>query len=192
MRVLITNIAMSARTGTEIVTRDFAAGLTRRGHKVEIFTGGESGPLAVELRRWGINVIGDAGQLARPDLIHVNHFEHAQPALARFPDVPAVVQCHDATDTNSRLHATPAIRAWCAVSDACLKRVVRETGIDSSRVAILPNYVDLRAAPELKRRNARPKRWLFVGEKPRSMELARTLRLLSLFHGARLRAFGPY
>lgn len=45
MRILITNIVLRSRTGTEVVTIELATAMARRGHEVAVFSPdvGESG-----------------------------------------------------------------------------------------------------------------------------------------------------
>jgi hypothetical protein len=38
MRVLLTNLTLATRTGTEMATRDLALGLTRSGHEACVFS----------------------------------------------------------------------------------------------------------------------------------------------------------
>ena len=53
LRILITNLKLSSRTGTEIVTRDLALALRRAGHAPTVYTP-RPGPIAEELRAAGV------------------------------------------------------------------------------------------------------------------------------------------
>src|SRR2546429_281603 len=95
LNVLITNLQLSGRNGTEIVTRDLALGLRRLGHRPIILTQAD-GPIATELRERSIPVATDIGQIGAPvDVIHAHHTHMAAIAIARFPGAPCVFLAHD-------------------------------------------------------------------------------------------------
>src|SRR5262249_58777228 len=95
LRVLITNVTLASRTGTELFVRDLAVGLLRRGHTPVVYST-DPGELAAELARAGVAVVADLDALGvPPDLIHGNHHPETVTALLRFPGVPAVFVCHD-------------------------------------------------------------------------------------------------
>ena len=102
MHILITNIVLDARTGTEIVTRDLALGFKARGHEVAVFTD-RIGGVSKEISSAGIMVHTDPALLRRPDVIHANHCDHASFVFDQFPGVPALVVCHDPTALNARV-----------------------------------------------------------------------------------------
>jgi hypothetical protein len=142
MRVLITNLTMASCTGTETYVRDLALGLRRRGHEPAVYTF-DAGPLAEELQAAGIPVHIRLDRLPFvPDLIHGHHNLPAAAALLHFPDVPALLFCHDALSWHDRALALPRIRLHVAVDVACRDRLVREDGIPADRVRVIPNFVD--------------------------------------------------
>lgn len=193
MNIVICNIQMTARSGTEIVTRDLALGLKRRGHDVSVLTPQPAGVLADELRTKGVPVFGDALEVEKPDVIHINHMDSAKELLARFPDVPAIFVCHDATTDHSYASSQAAIKAFFGVSDACRARVAEDTGIPLAQISLLPNYIDLDLIPQ---RNNRlpllPRRWLFVAEKYQSDILQAKLEEVATFYRAKLDTVGPW
>ena len=142
LRVLITNVTLAGRTGTEIVVRDLALGLARAGDRPMVYAP-RSGPIADELRRAGIPVVDDIAAVpATPDVIHGHHVIQTAVALARFPQVPAVFVCHDREawhDTPPRL---PGVRAWATVSDSFRTRVAADTGLAPEAVQLVLNGVD--------------------------------------------------
>lgn len=56
LRVLITNLTLAHRTGTELYVRDLALGLQRRGHQPFAFSP-ELGSVSDELRQQSIPVV---------------------------------------------------------------------------------------------------------------------------------------
>src|SRR3954447_4388586 len=96
LRVLLTNIRLNRRSGTEIVIRNMALALLREGHLPIVFTLEEGGSLTQELRLASVPVITDLRNLREPvDVIHGHHNPTTAIAAARFPDVPAIFVCHD-------------------------------------------------------------------------------------------------
>jgi hypothetical protein len=192
MKIVICNIQMSTRTGTEIVTRDFALGLKKRGHEVTVLTGID-GELAAELRGKGVRVALEASAVSRPDAVHIHHLDCALPLLGRYPEVPAIYICHDATTGHSYAASHPSIKAFFGVSTACRQRVADDLGVALEAISLLPNFVDLDAAPM---RSGRPplipRRWLFVAEKFKSEALYETLEALARRFHAKIDAVGPY
>src|SRR5882757_7758934 len=94
LTVLLTNIWLSQRGGSEVVMRDLATGLSRRGHRMVVYSP-ELGEMASELISKGIVVIDDLRKLGEPpNIIHAHHSIPCGEALIRFPQVPAVYVCH--------------------------------------------------------------------------------------------------
>ena len=93
--VLVTNVWLAHRAGSETVTRDLALGLLRRGHRPVVYSPA-LGPPAEEIAACGVCVIDDLRQLAEtPDVIHAHHSVPCGEALIRFPGTPAICVCHD-------------------------------------------------------------------------------------------------
>ncbi len=192
LKIVICNIQMTTRTGTEIVTRDLALGLKARGHHVSVLCPHPEGGLSDELRAKNVQVSSVAGDLQKPDIIHINHMESARTLLDRFPDVPAIFVCHDATTNHSYAQSQPSIKAFFGVSDASRQRVADDTGIPLADVGLLPNYIDLNL---IRLRNAPlpffPRRWLFVAEKQQSEAMLAELERVARLFRAKLDAVGP-
>jgi glycosyltransferase involved in cell wall biosynthesis len=156
--VLLTNIVLAHRSGTEVVTEQLADGLRRRGHEVMIFTQ-MIGPLGAAMRARGHVVVDRPGDLPRrPDIIHAHHTAPAMAALAAWPGVPAVFVCHGAASPFDALPPHPGIRRILAVDELCRARLVAE-GAPADAVGLLPNAVDLaRIPPRPRPLPARPER----------------------------------
>jgi len=94
LKILITNIWLADFAGSEVVVRDLALGLLRRGHRPIVYSP-TLGSLAEEIAVRGVSVIDDLRQLGEPpDIIHAHHSIPCGEALIRFPDVPAIYVCH--------------------------------------------------------------------------------------------------
>ena len=144
--ILITNIGLLHRSGTEVVVEQLADGLRRRGYRPILFAP-YLGPLAESMRARGFLVIDRPdGLLTRPDLIHAHHTGPAMAALAAFPRVPALFVSHDASAPFDALPNHPRVRRVFAVDERCRARLVAE-GADPDHVALLPNAVDLSRIP---------------------------------------------
>ena len=180
------------RSGTEIVTRDLAIGMRRRGHDVDVYTG-QTGGLTEELAAAGVNIYTDPDSVPVPDVFHVNHMGFARPLMELHKSVPVLVQCHDATHGNAALFNSDQVKLWSGVSQACRTRVGLETGVPLEAVRFLPNCVETDHLPELRQKMPIfPRRWLFVGEKPGGKRLERRLRLAAALFATRLDIVGPF
>ena len=90
LTVLLTNITLASRTGTEIIARDVARGLLARGHTPIVYSTSH-GEIAEEIRGSTIPVVADLANVrATPDVIHGHHHPETMTALLQFPGVPAV------------------------------------------------------------------------------------------------------
>lgn len=158
MRVLLTNVQLHQRTGTEIVVRDLEAGLRRRGHEVAVYAP-LLGDLAREITAAGGTVVDDLGALSiEPDVIHGHHHLPVVEALVRFPDAAAIFVCHDRTSHHDIPVATDRIGRYVAVDLNCDERLAIEAGIPATRRAVIHNAVDLRRHPPRGALPSRPRR----------------------------------
>lgn len=147
LTILLTNIWLDRYGGSEVVTRDMALGLLRRGHRPIVYTP-KLGDVSSELAARGVAVIDDLRQLAeRPDIIHAHHSIPCAEALIRFPDVPAINVCHAFESWIEAPAHFPQVAAYVAVDEACRDRLVHTEGIDPARVLMLYNAVDLTRIP---------------------------------------------
>ena len=153
--VLITNIALYHRSGTEVVVEQLADGLRRRGHRPIVFAP-LLGSLAEEMRARGHLVTDNpAGLTIRPDIIHAHHTGPAMAALAAHPGVPALFVCNDGSSGFDALPPHPRVRRIFAVDERCRARLVAE-GADAVAVELLPNAVDLSRVPKRTPPSLRP------------------------------------
>ncbi len=142
LRVLLTNLSLSARSGTETHARDLALELRARGHAPTVYSP-LLGAVADGLRAAGVRVVGALeGEVEPPHVIHGHHHVETMSAVLRFPGVPAVFVCHDRTAWHDRPPRHPRVRGYVAVDENCRERFAEE-GTDPARVRVIPNAVDL-------------------------------------------------
>jgi hypothetical protein len=164
-RILIVTIGLVGRSGTEIVAVETARGLRGRGHEVAIFTP-EIGPLGRALMQEGFDVVDDAGALPwTPTIIQANQTAPLIEVLARFPGVPVVSICHDATVWYNEPVELPGIGKYAAVSLACRDRIARRLPHLADDVELLHNAVDLEAYHSRGAPAARPPRALILSHR---------------------------
>lgn len=146
MRILMTNICLTARTGTELVTVEAALRLVAGGDTVAVYTP-DKGPTAQLLTPRGVVVtdrIRDLDGFA-PDLLHGHHNTPFLVARAAFPGVPATWSCHDFRSIWDRPPPAHAAHIFIAHSTETAQRLRIEGGIDAARIRMLPNAADLAA-----------------------------------------------
>jgi hypothetical protein len=148
LAVLLTNVTLASRTGTELAVRDFARALTARGHTPVVYSP-TLGDIAAEIRKGTVPVVDDLGALGRaPDVIHGHHHPQTMAALLRFPGVPAVFFCHDWRAWHDAPPRHPRLRRYVPVDATVRDRLMFEHAIPAARVHLRPNAVDLaRFAP---------------------------------------------
>lgn len=144
LRVLLTNLTLASRSGTEVLTRELALALMRAGHRPMVYSP-RLGPIAEELRSASIPVVDDIDLIAEPpDVIHGHHLTQTAAAAARFPRTPAIFVCHDFVAWHDAAPKLPNILAHVAISRAFRDRLTVQDGIAPERVEVILNAVDLR------------------------------------------------
>lgn len=142
-KILITNLKLTCRSGTEVYVRDLAIALLKRGMRPMAYSR-ELGVIAEELRAAQIPVIDRLSALTeRPDLIHGHHNLPTAEALVHFRDVPAIFCCHDVRAYHDRPPRSPRIVRYTAVDLPCRDRLIFTCGIPEERVRVIYNFVDL-------------------------------------------------
>jgi glycosyltransferase involved in cell wall biosynthesis len=142
LSILLTNITLATRSGTETVTRDLAIALLRAGHRPMVYSP-RLGPIAEEIRRVSIPVTDDILSIRdTPDVIHGHHVIQTAVAATRFPNTPAIFVCHDFMAWHDQPPHLPNIRGYVSISEAFRTRLTVEGGLDPSIVEVIPNGVD--------------------------------------------------
>ena len=173
LRVVITNVGLTTRTGTELYVYDLARALLDRGH-TPIAYSTELGELARDMRNRTIPVVDDLKMISiRPDIIHGHHNCETMTALLHFSRVPAVYFIHD----NLALHDVPPqfprILRYVAVDHTCRDRLVFEYGIPENRVSVLLNFVDLKRFKPRSPLPLRPRRAAVFSHNPEHLDAVR-------------------
>jgi glycosyltransferase involved in cell wall biosynthesis len=188
VRILITNISLIGRSGTEVVTIELARGLAARGHQTVVFAPflGESASI---LLADGIAVTNRIEDLPwKPDIIHGQHNIAVAATLARFPDVPALFVMHDAVLNLDRPPITSQIVRVFAVDEVNRERHLRDTAGTAAHVDLLPNAVDLNRFQVRDPLPEQPRRALLLGKNDGHIDAVREAARLS---GLRLDEIGP-
>ncbi len=165
MRILLTNIWMTGRAGSESVTRDLARGLIALGHSPTVYTPviGQPGR---ELEASGVPVIDDLRLLREPpDIIHGHHSVPTVEAIVRFPRAPVVNVCHAWAFGVEAPVSFPQVQFHVGVDEVCMERIAHSPGIDPSRIYLVPNGVELKRIPVRPRRlSSRPQKAVAFGK----------------------------
>jgi len=142
MKILITNIMLNNRTGTELYVRDLALTLLKRGHSPVVYTPAP-GMIADEIRDATIPVVDDLDNIAFvPDIIHGHHLYETVTALLKYPNTPAVFLCHDWGAWHDVPPKFSRLRRYIPVDEACRDRLICENAIAEEKVRQILNFVD--------------------------------------------------
>jgi Glycosyltransferase Family 4 len=162
LRVLITNIRLASRSGTELYVRDLALELLRQNHLPVVFSP-QLGPLAEQLREASVPVVDRLADIALPpDVVHGHHCLETMSALLRFPDAAGVFVCHDFAAWHDTPPKFPRLRRYVAVDHACRERLSAQHGIAPQQVEVLYNAVDLQAFRPRQTLPKKPRRALLI------------------------------
>jgi Glycosyltransferase Family 4 len=142
MRVLIANVTLAGRSGTETVVRDLALGLQQAGHMPMVYSP-KLGEIASEIASAGIPVVSDVHELREaPDIVHGNHHVELVTALLRFRHARGVFVCHDRAAYWSSPPRMARILKYVAVDLHCLTRLTDDYGIPTEQTGVIYNAVD--------------------------------------------------
>jgi hypothetical protein len=148
LAVLLTNVWLDRRGGTEAVIRDIALGLLKRGHRPIVYSP-HLGEPAQELHQRGVAVINSLSSLAEPpDVIHGQHFIQTAEAILHFPQTPAIQMCHAWQHWAEGPAKFPQIHRYVAADQTVRDRLVHMEQIPPERVEVVYNAVDLTRMPE--------------------------------------------
>jgi hypothetical protein len=187
-RILLTNLYMSFRSGSEIATGELAAALKRRGHEVAIYAP-LLGPYADEVRSTDVMVVDRPDKVAfRPDLIHAHHSPVAVAAIACHPGVPAIFVSHSSVYW---VEAPPSLARFVrcyAVDEACRERAEQAVPRFAGKVQLLLNAVDLAKFVRRATLPKQPARALILTKQHGYVE---TVRMAAEAAGLSVDAIGP-
>jgi len=190
LRILITNITLAGRTGTEMYVRDLACELRERGHEPLVYSP-EPGPIANELRTLGVPYFDDpAAPMPEPDLVHGHHHPTAMAALLRFPAAPGIFVCHDRSAWHDEPPRHPRLRLYVGVDQNVCERLAEEADLPDERLRLVPNGVDLRRFRRRGPLPARPRRALVFSNQAREDTHLPAVRAACEREGIALEAVG--
>lgn len=142
LRILIVNVTLASRTGTETALRDLALGLSATGHQPMVYSP-ELGEIADEIRASGIPVVSQLEDLSdEPDVVHGNHHVQTVEALLKFRKARGLFVCHDRRAPMSAPPRLGRILRYVAVDYNCLERLTGEYGIPQHLTRVIYNSVD--------------------------------------------------
>lgn len=144
LRVLITNLTLAGRSGSEILTRTIALGLQRAGHRPMVYAPAH-GPIVNEIRAAGVPVADDIGQIAiEPDVIHAHHSPTAATAATCFAGRPVVFLCQDFRQWHDLPPRLPNVLRHLVVSETLVDRLAGECGVPPGSISLTLNPIDVR------------------------------------------------
>lgn len=142
LTILLTNMILSGRSGTEIVVRNLARAFLDMGHRPIVYSP-MPGAFADEVRALSVPVVSDIRTIQQPiDVIHGHHLPATVAAVARYPDTPAIFVCHDFVAWHDSPPHLPSICRYVAVDDTVAERLLAD-GVDAAKLRTLLNRVDI-------------------------------------------------
>jgi glycosyltransferase involved in cell wall biosynthesis len=142
LKILIANIALIRRTGTQMFVRDLCRGLQKAGHQPMVYSP-ELGEIAHDMMVSGTVVVDDLSKLPfEPDIIHSNQHSEGLEAFLRFPNTWHVCVCHGATSRFNVPILTPYMGHFVAVDNYCFQRLHQTYKIPVHRIKTIYNGVD--------------------------------------------------
>lgn len=160
MNILITNIWLENRGGTEVFVRDLSFALKDKGHHVEVYSP-RIGLLAEEISAYGIHVTNDPEQLVtEPDIIHAHHYLPCMEVMSRFKSCPAIYFVHDYSFNGDIPPNSNRIIKYIAVDELCLQKLLVQFQIPSEKTLVLHNWVDTKRFANRELVNSLPKKAL--------------------------------
>ena len=163
MKILLTNIVMSSRSGTEIVTAELADELRIRGHEIVIYSL-LCGKLTENLRFRGIVVVDKIHNVPFiPDVIHGHHNVTLAIALTHFPNTPSIFVCHDFDSWHDKAFLHPMIKKYVAIDKLCLKRLMIDN-IPTDQCFIINNAVNTNKFIQKEQISPSPKKALLLSK----------------------------
>lgn len=142
LRILLVNVTLATRTGTETALRDLALGLSTTRHQPMVYSPG-LGAIADEIRAAGVPVFSRLEDLPdEPDVVHGNHHVQTVEALLKFRYARGLFVCHDRRAHMSAPPRLSRILRYVAVDYNCLERLTDEYGIPQQLTRVIYNSVD--------------------------------------------------
>lgn len=162
LRILIANMALKDRSGTEIVTMELARGLIGRGHDVVVYSP-DLGESAEALRRHGVTVVGRLDDLDfEPQVVHGNHSVDLVQGMIAFPAAAGVFVCHNPLHWLCTPPDLSRVRAFVSVDRLGCARIATDLPRVRDSIRLVHNAVDLSRYQPRPGLPARPRRALVL------------------------------
>ncbi|HSI64504.1 MAG TPA: glycosyltransferase, partial [Candidatus Saccharimonadia bacterium] len=163
MRILMTQRALIHRGGTEMVTIEVAKELAERGHEMAVYSP-RVGEISQIVLSSGVSVHTQLADVPwAPDIIHGHHHLQTMAALARFQEARTVYCCHGFLPWVEHPPAHRRIARYVMMCEWLAARVKTEFGIPESKVAVVPNFVNLKRFSRVRTPPERPVRAVLFG-----------------------------
>ncbi|MES2907469.1 MAG: glycosyltransferase [Pseudomonadota bacterium] len=151
LHILFTNQQLGEAGGTEINVRDWAIGMSRRGHRCSVYAP-VLGETAGHLKSAGIEVVDDLLQLSKaPDIIHATHAPTVVEAIVRFPRVPVFQTCQGIGHVMNEPLLMPQVAAYMPMGEATKNFLLNDCGVTPEKIRLILNAVDLQRIPQRNR-----------------------------------------
>src|SRR4051794_43295 len=163
MKILMTQRALVAWAGTEMLTIEVANELAKRGHDVAVYAPQVGFPASVMIPS-GVWVRSRLSDLPwSPDVIHGHHHLQAMAAIGYFDDVPAIYYSHGIIPWPEQVPVHGRIYRYIVMCAAMAPGLATTEGIARDRVVVIPNFVNTRRFSEVRRAPVRPAKALLYG-----------------------------
>jgi len=142
LSILLANVTLASRTGTETALRDLAVGLKAATHKPMVYSP-ELGEIADEIRASGIPAFSRLQDVPEePDIVHGNHHAETVQAMLQFRNARGLFVCHDRRVYMSAPPRMRRIFRYVAVDYHCLERLTGTYDIPEHLTRVIYNSVD--------------------------------------------------
>lgn len=162
MKILITNVWLSQRGGTEMYVRWLSTTLHRMGHEVTCFTPVQ-GEVSEEIARFGVRVTSDvdAIRVEHFDVIHAHHRTPSAVVRQAFPDTPMIFVAHgtEPAEEQPQTELLPNVR-YLAISEGVQHNLRYRHGITD--VDVIRNPIDMMEFRSHRSINAIPQRAILL------------------------------
>lgn len=164
MRILITHYCLDNFFGSEIFTWHLARELTKRKHKVVIFSP-VLGKVSKEMEKEGLTVTDDLEKYRQKefDIIHAQQNSTAIMARSLFPKTPMVFVSHS---TSEILEQTPSvdlgISMFVAISEKVKESLSKNKIVKKNKIKVVKNLIDTNRFYSQKPINKQPSRLMIL------------------------------
>lgn len=167
LRVALCNVALDGYAGSELWVSDIAKYLKSRAIACMVYSP-NCGKVAQDLREAKIAVTSSPDDIAAfaPHILHVNHFESAGPLMERLRGRTIVFNMVHGLLPRPGLPGYSSVDDYGCVSIHARAKIHALTGVDWSRIKVLPNFFDERRFTQISNPSGARKALLFSSRTP--------------------------